>query len=723
MKRRIAKLLVIFVLLTFNFVGSTNSFFVDRETIENNSVSAGCWLPPSVPILVYPPDNHIAGAGSAWDLNPYMDWQDSTTTCPLSTTLTYQYESYRDPGLTIRLYQSGWLTDSQIPAPGTPDGIYYWHVRSQDNFGNESGFSAPWKLTVDRSAPDSEITSLDLFSTASSFSIDYEADADTDFVQLCYSYNLGDWICNSFYIDHPNSPGSVLFDSPRGDGLYDFYTLATDHAGNTEDDSGKTTTPYSVQVDTLAPTTNIDLNSLPGNYWNGQNLLANGDFESGLDSWTIDASASGDHRVVSTATDFSDNPISPPSGLSMLQIGFSQSPLINNSADSVSHLLSLPANLSSNLSFSYRFFSQDTADYDHFFVKIISWTGNLFENIILTGNEFFVPDYDSGWQKISHSLLVYAGHTINLLFGVGNKDVPGNPLASWAFIDDIFVSTLDTRVEETGALSFDPHDIGSGLFDTPSDVDTQVGENPLDFLSTDVAGNIEATHSSDIVVLRPVVLNHIAPAPSSGSGDETIVLYNNSVDSQDLSDWQICDLDNNCQTLTETINTGSTLALSQNFYLNNDGDTVKLKDNTSAVVDEFTYPNHSGHNWSWQRNPDGIGTWQLFIADMDFNLISRPSVNKITLSIFNIPGTYGQAITDTLDYEIIYAADGIDKGIFGHVNPENIINGKIDYDFYLGTCTTGSVCTPDINIGSTLTVIISGSINSNPVSSAKTFNY
>jgi len=460
---------------------------------------------------------------------------------------------------------------------------------------------------------------------------------------------------------------------------------------------------------------------LPDNRWNGQNLLKNGDFELGLASWTIDSSASGDHKVVTEATDFSANPILPPSGISMLQIGFSQSPLVDATTDSVFQTLSLPSNLSSNLSFSYRFFSQDTADYDHFFVKIISWTGNLFENIILTGNELFVPDYDSGWQNISHSLLAYAGHTINLLFGVGNKDVPGNPLASWAFVDDIFVSTLDTRVGETGVSGFDPHDIGSGLYDSPGLTDIQVGENPIDFNSTDVAGNIEATHSSDIVVLPSVVLNHIAPAPSSG--DEKIELFNNTSVVIDLTGWSICDLLNQCQDIGGTIDAGSTLSFTQNFSLNNDGDTVYLKKGLVDIIDQFTYPNHSGHDWYWQRNPDGIGTWQLLVADMDFNLISRSSVSKVTLSIFNILSTFGQTDTDALGYEVIYDSNGLEKGIAGDVNPAAIVNAAVDYDLYLGTCTTGGVCTPDINIGSTLTVIISGSINSNPVSSAKTFNY
>lgn len=134
--------------------------FLAMRHSSDNVITSSCWQAPSIPVLVYPPDNYFAGLGSAWDLNPYMDWADSTTTCPLSTTITYQYESYSDPGLTSLLYQSGWLSASQIPAPGTPDGIYYWRVRARDNHGNTGAFSGAWKLTVDRSIPSTPSLSI-----------------------------------------------------------------------------------------------------------------------------------------------------------------------------------------------------------------------------------------------------------------------------------------------------------------------------------------------------------------------------------------------------------------------------------------------------------------------------------------------------------------------------------------------------------------------------------
>ncbi len=153
MKRIFVKFLILVLLVLPLKVEGTTAVFSSQDTVSGNSVSTGCWVPPIVPVLISPENNATAGVGSAWMLNPVMDWSDSTSSCPLPTTITYQYESYHDAGMTSLAYRSGWLAQSQIPAPGTPDGTYYWRVKARDNFGNESAFSSSWKFTVDRTPP------------------------------------------------------------------------------------------------------------------------------------------------------------------------------------------------------------------------------------------------------------------------------------------------------------------------------------------------------------------------------------------------------------------------------------------------------------------------------------------------------------------------------------------------------------------------------------------
>lgn len=160
MRKRLLKLVVLALVLALPRVGVTNSFFSDQAVLTGNTITAGCWVPPSVPVLVSPADNTFAGLDSGWNRNPIMDWKDSTTTCPLPTTFEYQYESYYDFNLTRLAYRSGWLLNSEIPALNTPEGEYYWQVRARDSHGNVSQFSSVFRLVVDRTAPVVEFTSL-----------------------------------------------------------------------------------------------------------------------------------------------------------------------------------------------------------------------------------------------------------------------------------------------------------------------------------------------------------------------------------------------------------------------------------------------------------------------------------------------------------------------------------------------------------------------------------
>jgi len=151
MARILTKLFSLIILIGLVVTPLSNAYLLDTETSIGNTVSAGCWGQPGVPELLLPEDNYVASASSAWNLNPVMDWDDSFV-CP-GLTVQYQYESYRNAGLTQLVYRSGWLNQSQIPAPGTPEQVYYWRVRAKASDGEMSPWSPAWKLTVDRTAP------------------------------------------------------------------------------------------------------------------------------------------------------------------------------------------------------------------------------------------------------------------------------------------------------------------------------------------------------------------------------------------------------------------------------------------------------------------------------------------------------------------------------------------------------------------------------------------
>ena len=85
-----------------------------------------------------------------------IDWTDVTDP---ALPMTYLYQSSNssatnlDGSFTTPVYTSGPLAVSEIPTPGTPEGVYYWHVRAVDNDGNMSPWTDAWKVTVDNTPP------------------------------------------------------------------------------------------------------------------------------------------------------------------------------------------------------------------------------------------------------------------------------------------------------------------------------------------------------------------------------------------------------------------------------------------------------------------------------------------------------------------------------------------------------------------------------------------
>lgn len=138
--------LVIAIFIASTPITPTHSFYSAAASASQAHFATACWIAPTVPNLVSPANNAII-LNSAWALNPVLDWQDSTSSCPTATH-TYQLEIFSDSEQTVLEYQSAWLTSSEISLPLLPEGTHYWHVRSQDQYGNQSAFSASWKLTL-----------------------------------------------------------------------------------------------------------------------------------------------------------------------------------------------------------------------------------------------------------------------------------------------------------------------------------------------------------------------------------------------------------------------------------------------------------------------------------------------------------------------------------------------------------------------------------------------
>lgn len=114
--------------------------------VDNVTLSSSTPVPPSVPTITVPANGaHVTSAALV-----KVDWTDSTGT---DSPFEYQYEAYGDSGYSSSIYQSGWLTNSEIPTSGTPVGDYWIRVRAKDAMGTTSAWSNdpvhPYHFTVD----------------------------------------------------------------------------------------------------------------------------------------------------------------------------------------------------------------------------------------------------------------------------------------------------------------------------------------------------------------------------------------------------------------------------------------------------------------------------------------------------------------------------------------------------------------------------------------------
>jgi len=582
-------------------------------------------------------------------------------------------------------------------------------------------FSAGW--WADDTAPTSEIDQEVLGATQNltDFSVSYFAEDEdggsgVKEVRLYYSYNLGDWTLFA-EVSVPNEfgEGAFNFTSPLGDGVYDFKTIAVDNAGNTEE---KHDVDASTQVDTEPPTMNLSLPAIGDDRWAGQNLAENGSFEKGMTDWV--AGGDGDHHIVGDGQDLYGGFIGPRDGNDMFVLGFKDSDLQENASDWLYQEVDLPVSSSANLSFDWRMISDDMVDYDQFSVWIKDNNGYSLERILTTGSGGLdVSGWveDSGWREITHSLLNFAGRSIKIWFELINS---GEAIyRSWTYIDGVKITTIDNRITENTPVDFEIHDgSGSGEFsneyqvddDTPdtyggSSIYLAAGGHSVANGAEDIAGNVEPIQNDDLVVQPAVVINAFSAAPTT-TYQEWVTLFNNSGDDIDVNSWEICDNADHCQVLnvtnsetnSTTLPKKSTLKFVDNFQLNNNGDKIILKNDLGNKQDDFKYPSLGGsYDLIWQRNPDGIGSWELIKPSIDAHITSRyDRSHKILLSIFNIPDEHNDG-DDLLEYEITYFDDADEeKGISGMILSGAVEDGKADREFYLGICSSGGICVPDI---------------------------
>jgi len=490
-------------------------------------------------------------------------------------------------------------------------------------------------------------------------------------IKLYYSFNFNQW--QLFPETIYSSEGDFHFSSPDGDGLYSFETIATDSFGNIETKDFNYFN-HQIKVDTIPPTTNLNNQSFSNHIYNGQDYLTNGNFEIGITAWIVGSSI-GDHHIINN--DDTDNNNAFILGSDTKSI---------NGTDSVYQIVSLPASASSTLSFSYRFLSHDIADYDHLNVNLTDLSGtNILENILNFGNlnsdDF---DYDSGWLTLSRGLTHFAGQTFKLIFSLTDTGT-GDDYYSWTYLDNVKISTLDIRVGETSVINFLATDLGSDIINSTPDTTLNPGENDLTFTSDDSSENIEINHHQSIVVPSPLVLNKITK--------NTISLFNNLFNEPinlinyfySIDDGPLISIDN----LNLILSTPLPDSCQIKLFLNDN------------LIDSVNVTNLG--STTWQRISDGLGPWAKINAPPSFNLESRLSVSKITLTVSGLATTLSD-MSYTIDFSDISGP----QQIYGRILSNTIDSqGVSSRDFYLGTCSSGGTCLPVSGLGSSYVVTFS----------------
>lgn len=576
--------------------------------------------------------------------------------------------------------------------------------------------------------------------STSPFAIDYDSENNVDYVELWYSYNLGPWTL--FGHHHPNSPGSFDFTSPRAAGYYRFVTKAVAHNGQQE--TPDWTAFVETTVDAASPLTTLSLPEFGSNRFASRDLLQNGNFADPIPLANWQVGGSGDHTIILDGSN------------QVAQIGWSQSSPVAGSQDYVYQILPLPSD-PATLSFRYNFSSYDIADNDQFNVYLKDLSDNTLETVWHVGNYTGASGslYQTGWQEITHSLANFTSSPVKLWFEVSNQ--VDSLWHTWTDLDDIHVTIGSNNLAVGTTLTINATDAtGTGVVA----VNYQIGGSPpetssnpvslavnvgttLTYWSEDAVGHTDTPTTINLLpkaTLGQIVINRFAPDPALGL-DEIVWLYNTQVkpgvgdtdpkfdpvDVGGTSPWKICHnlpalpkhtdpLDPNyhpdpspdeCVDIQSSqnpdpsvpdadktkISPETEIRLVTNFHLADGQDTIFLLDPAGKIIDSYQYQN-AREDIVYKRNPVGTGSWSDPETTnlLENYLYTTLSGDKAKFKLFGLPDS-GQ-----YDLELTYQSDTLEKGIYqSHTltSPEPDI---IEFELFLGTCTSGGTCTPDQNI-------------------------
>lgn len=385
-------------------------------------------------------------------------------------------------------------------------------------FSDSGQTSGTLAAALDWHAPVSGISAISAYQTGTNFTIPYSAsDGETGLDNVILYYRKGSAGPYSLYAtDEYNGEltanASFSFTGSEGDGVYEFYTVAKDIYGNTE--NVPASPDQSTVLDTLAPSTT--LTTTTGIVIDEK--IVNGDFTANISGWTrIGTTARISIENLDTDNNgTTDITIKPPSGSGyMARIGTKENyngQLTGNSIwnNKMSQVFDKSDGM---LSFYYRVVSFDSGEDPAAVVM-----ANDVEILRVTGDDISSSSPgDTGWKRAFFDLRNLTDSKVELKFMAGNTD-GSNTSQSWIYVDEITTGrpalnstsaniilsgaddngvasvsySLDNGVNWTTAAGGTATILGSSL---------SAGLNSLKYYATDSAGNSESIPSKATEVI------------------------------------------------------------------------------------------------------------------------------------------------------------------------------------------------------------------------------
>jgi hypothetical protein len=201
------------------------------RTPENQDITVDITATADLAVICVPPPPPTIDPEPVFTLGTTntLSWSDESQ----YGAVEYNILMSTDAGFATIEDESGWTTGLSHEFTGIVDGGQYFFMAHSRNFVGAVSVDSDIESTMqDPDPPTTSVDPLDPNQYVVDFEIAFQADdvgSGFDQLELFHRYDGGSWTSDGAYSTSP-----IDFTAIDGDGLYEFYTVGTDVAGNVE---------------------------------------------------------------------------------------------------------------------------------------------------------------------------------------------------------------------------------------------------------------------------------------------------------------------------------------------------------------------------------------------------------------------------------------------------------------------------------------------------------